>query len=212
MKKLLLAFIIGSFLTSCLEIEKRTLVINQKKKTATFHLKNITSDKEGEEANEDFKNFMTGYKTGEILNEFFSVESSLKDNIIKKKIYQRKGEVNAKIVFCYDSLEQMGFNTCFYEDSIIQNIHINEDLKNCDYLHIQQEVATYHTFYTNGMILNAFGQLFEGEIDIDAFPKEEIATKSLAFSWEKGECINYTHFTHIDESNTSIRDYWIANK
>ena len=51
MKNLLLALIIGSFLTSCLEIEKRTLVVNQKKKTATFHLKNITSDKEGEEAN-----------------------------------------------------------------------------------------------------------------------------------------------------------------
>ena len=44
------------------------------------------------------------------------------------------------------------------------------------------------------------------------FSKEEIATKSLAFSWGKGECVNYTHFTHIDESNTSIRDYWIANK
>ena len=119
MKKLILAFIIGSFLTSCLEIEKRTLLVNQKKKTATFHLKNITSDKEGEKANEDFKNFMTGYKTGEILNEFFSVESNLKDNIIKKKIYQRKGEVHAKIIFSYDSLEQMGFNTCFYKDSII---------------------------------------------------------------------------------------------
>lgn len=212
MKKLILAFIIGSFLTSCLEIEKRTLVINQKKKTATFHLKNITSDKEGEDANEDFKNFITGFETGEILNEFFGVESNLKEKIVKKKIYQRKGEVHAKIVFRYDSLEQMGFNTCFYGDSIVQNIHVNEHLKNSDYLHIQQEVATYHTFYTNGMILNAFGQLFEGEIDIDAFPKEEIATKSLAFSWEKGECINYTHFTHIDESNTSIRDYWIANK
>ena len=212
MKKLILAFIIGSFLTSCLEIEKRTLVINQKKKTATFHLKNITSDKEGEDANEDFKNFITSFETGEILNEFFGVESNLKEKIVKKKIYQRKGEVHAKIVFRYDSLEQMGFNTCFYDDSIVQNIHVNEHLKNSDYLHIQQEVATYHTFYTNGMILNAFGQLFEGEIDIDAFPKEEIATKSLAFSWEKGECINYTHFTHIDESNTSIRDYWIANK
>tara|TARA_Y100000385_G_scaffold56149_1_gene53743 strand:+ start:182 stop:820 length:639 start_codon:yes stop_codon:yes gene_type:complete len=212
MKKLILAFIIGSFLTSCLEIEKRNLVINQKKKTATFHLKNITSDKEGEDANEDFKNFMTGFETGEILNEFFGVESNLKEKIVKKKIYQRKGEVHAKIVFRYDSLEQMGFNTCFYDDSIVQNIHVNENLKNSDYLHIQQEVATYHTFFTNGMILNAFGQLFEGEIDIDAFPKEEIATKSLAFSWEKGECINYTHFTHIDESNTSIRDYWIANK
>ena len=212
MKKLILAFIIGSFLTSCLEIEKRTLVINQKKKTATFHLKNITSNKEGEDANEDFKNFITGFETGEILNEFFGVESNLKEKIVKKKIYQRKGEVHAKIVFRYDSLEQMGFNTCFYDDSIVQNIHVNEHLKNSDYLHIQQEVATYHTFYTNGMILNAFGQLFEGEIDIDAFPKEEIATKSLAFSWEKGECINYTHFTHIDESNTSIRDYWIANK
>lgn len=212
MKKLILAFIIGSFLTSCLEIEKRNLVINQKKKTATFHLKNITSDKEGEDVNEDFKNFMTGFETGEILNEFFGVESNLKEKIVKKKIYQRKGEVHAKIVFRYDSLEQMGFNTCFYDDSIVQNIHVNENLKNSDYLHIQQEVATYHTFFTNGMILNAFGQLFEGEIDIDAFPKEEIATKSLAFSWEKGECINYTHFTHIDESNTSIRDYWIANK
>ena len=212
MKKLILAFIIGSFLTSCLEIEKRNLVINQKKKTATFHLKNITSDKEGEDANEDFKNFMTGFETGEILNEFFGVETNLKEKIVKKKIYQRKGEVHAKIVFRYDSLEQMGFNTCSYDDSIVQNIHVNENLKNSDYLHIQQEVATYHTFYTNGMILNAFGQLFEGEIDIDAFPKEEIATKSLAFSWEKGECINYTHFTHIDESNTSIRDYWIANK
>lgn len=212
MKKLILAFIIGSFLTSCLEIEKRTLEINQKKKTATFHLKNITSDKEGEDANEDFKNFITGFETGEILNEFFSVESNLKEKIVKKKIYQRKGEVHAKIVFRYDSLEQMGFNTCFYDDSIVQNIHVNENLINSDYLHIQQEVATYHTFYTNGMILNAFGQLFEGEIDIDTFPKEEIATKSLAFSWEKGECINYTHFTHIDESNTSIRDYWIANK
>ena len=212
MKKLILAFIIGSFLTSCLEIEKRNLVINQKKKTATFHLKNITSDKEGEDANEDFKNFITGFETGEILNEFFGVESNLKEKIVKKKIYQRKGEVHAKIVFRYDSLEQMGFNTCFYDDSIVQNIHVNEHLKNSDYLHIQQEVATYHTFFTNGMILNAFGQLFEGEIDIDAFPKEEIATKSLAFSWEKGECINYTHFTHIDESNTSIIDYWIANK
>ena len=211
MKKLILAFIIGSFLTSCLEIEKRTLLVNQKKQTATFHLKNITSDKEGEDANEDFQNFMTGFETGEILNEFFGVESSLKENILKKKIYQRKGEVHAKIVFRYDSLEQMGFNTCFYEDSIVQNIHVNEDMENRDYLHIQQEVTTYHTFYTNGMILNAFGQLFEGEINIDTFPKEEIATKSLAFSWGKGECINYTHVTHIDESNTSIRDYWQEN-
>ena len=134
MKKLILAFIIGSFLTSCLEIEKRTLLDNQKKKTATFHLKNITSDKEGEDANEDFQNFMTGFETGEILNEFFGVESSLKENILKKKIYQRKGEVHAKIIFRYDSIEQMGFNTCFYEDSIIQNIHVNKDLKNCDYL------------------------------------------------------------------------------
>ena len=143
MKKLILAFIIGSFLTSCLEIEKRTLEINQKKKTATFHLKNITSDKEGEDANEDFKNFITGFETGEILNEFFSVESNLKEKIVKKKIYQRKGEVHAKIVFRYDSLEQMGFNTCFYDDSIVQNIHVNENLINSDYLHIQQEVATY---------------------------------------------------------------------
>ena len=212
MKKLILAFIIGSFLTSCLEIEKRTLLVNQKKKTATFHLKNITSDKEGEDANEDFQNFMTDFETGEILNVFFGVESSLKENILKKKIYQRKGEVHAKIVFRYDSLEQMGFNTCFYEDSIIQNIHVNEDMENRDYLHIQQEVATYHTFYTNGMILNAFGQLFEGEIDIDAFPKEEIATKSLAFSWGEGEYISYTYFTQVDESNTSIRDYWKENK
>ena len=212
MKKLILAFIIGSFLTSCLEIEKRTLLVNQKKKTATYHLKNITSDKEGEDANEDFKHFMTGFETGEILNEFFGVESSLKDNVLKKKIYQRKGEVNARIIFRYDSLEQMGFNTCFYEDSIIQNIHVNEDFENRDYLHIQQEVATYHTFYTNGMILNAFSQLFEGEIDIEAFTKEEIATKSLAFSWGKEECINYTYFTQIDESNTSIRDYWKENK
>ena len=60
-------------------------MINQKKKTATFHLKNITSDKEGEEANEDFKNFITSYKTGELLNEFLCVESNLKDKIIKKK-------------------------------------------------------------------------------------------------------------------------------
>ena len=148
MKKLLLTLIIGSFLTSCLEIEKRTLMVNQKNKTATFHLKNITSDKEGEDANEDFQNFMTGFETGEILNEFFGVESSLTENILKKKIYQRKGEVHAKIVFRYDSLEQMGFNTCFYEDSIVQNIHINEYMENRDYLHIQQEAAIYHTFYT----------------------------------------------------------------
>ena len=187
-------------------------MINQKKKTATFHLKNITSDKEGEEANEDFKNFITSYKTGELLNEFLCVESNLKDKIIKKKIYHRKGEVHAKIVFRYDSLEQMGFNNCFYEDSIIQNIHLDEDMENRKYLNIKHEVAAYHTFYTNGMILNAFGQLFEGEIDIDAFRKEEIATKSLAFSWEKGECINYTLYTHFDESNTSIRDYWKENK
>ena len=66
-------------LFNILLFEKRTLVVNQKKKTATFHLKNITSDKEGEDANEDFKNFMTGYKTGEILNEFFSVGSNLKE-------------------------------------------------------------------------------------------------------------------------------------
>ena len=136
----------------------------------------------------------------------------LRKAYLKKKIYQRKGEVHARIVFRYDSLEQMGFNTCFYEDSIIQYIHVNEDFNNRDYLHIQQEVTTYHTFYTNGMILNAFGQLFEGEIDIEAFTKEEIITKSLAFSWGKGECINYTHFTNIDESNTSIRDYWKENK
>ena len=212
MKKLLLALLIVSFLSSCLEIEKRTLVINQKKKTATFHLKNITSDNEGEEANKDFKNFMSSYKTGEILNEFFSIESSLQDNIFKKKIYERKGEVHAKIVFRYDSLEQMGFNTCFYEDSIIKNIHLNKDMDNRDYLHIQQEVASYHTFSTNGMILNAFSKLFEGEINIDDFSKEEIATKSLAFSWEKGECIHYTHFTHIDQSNTSIINYWKENK
>ena len=77
MKNLLLALIIGSSLTSCLEIEKRTQDVNKKKKTATFHLKNITSDKEGEEANEDFKNFMTSYKTGELLNEFLSVKSNL---------------------------------------------------------------------------------------------------------------------------------------
>ena len=99
MKNLLLALITGSFLTSCLEIEKRTLVVNQKKKTATFHLKNITSDKEGEDANEDFKNFMTGYKTGEILNEFFSVGSNLKDNIIKKKYTIEKEKFMLKLYF-----------------------------------------------------------------------------------------------------------------
>ena len=173
MKKLILAFIIGSFLTSCLEIEKRTLLVNQKKKTATFHLKNITSDKEGKDANEDFKNFMTGFESGEILNEFFGVESSLKENVFKKKIYQRKGEVHAKIIFRYDSLEQMGFNTCFYEDSIAQKIHLNENMENRDYLHIQQEVTPYHTFYTNGMILNAFGQLFKSEIDLGALQKNK---------------------------------------
>ena len=32
------------------------------------------------------------------------------------------------------------------------------------------------------------------------------------FSWGTGECINYMYFTHIDESNTSIRDYWKENK
>ena len=78
MKKLIFVFIIGSFLTSCLEIEKRTLLVNQKNKTAIFHLKNITSDKEGLDANEDFQNFVTGFETGEILNEFFGVESNLK--------------------------------------------------------------------------------------------------------------------------------------
>ena len=45
---------------------------------------------------------MTGYKTVELLNKFFSVESNLKDNKIKKNIYYRKGEVHAKIVFRND--------------------------------------------------------------------------------------------------------------
>ena len=79
----------------------------------------------------------------------------------------------------------MGFNTCFYEDSIIQNIHVNKDMENRDYLHIKHEVATYHTFYTNGMILNAFGQLFEGEIDIDDFSKEEMLLSLWPFLGKK---------------------------
>ena len=40
----------------------------------------------------------------------------------------------------------MGFNNCFYEDSIIQNIHIDEDMENRKYLNIKHEVAAYHTF------------------------------------------------------------------
>tara|TARA_B100001057_G_scaffold342534_1_gene343465 strand:+ start:573 stop:1214 length:642 start_codon:yes stop_codon:yes gene_type:complete len=213
MKKLIIAFIIGSFLTSCLEIEKRTLIVNQKNKTAILHLNNITSDKEGDEAVEDFEKFMNDYETDAIIKEFYIDRFNLKDHLIKKKIYQQKGKVHAKIVFRYDSLEHLGFNTCTYEDSLCNRIKLNDQMDERVYLQIHQDLAMMsHSFYTNGMILNAFTQLFESDIKLDSLSMQELFNSPFAFSWGKDEVINITYFSHIDESNTSIKDYWKETK
>lgn len=213
MKKLIIAFIIGSFLTSCLEIEKRTLIVNQKNKTATLHLNNITSNKEGDEAIEDFEKLMNDYETDAIIKEFYIDRFNLKDNLIKKKIYQKKGKVHAKIVFRYDSLEHLGFNTCAYEDSLCNKTKLNNQMDERVYLHIHQDLATMsHSFYTNGMILNAFTQFFKSDIELDSFSMEELVNSPFAFSWDKDEVINITYFTSIDSSNTSMLDYWKENK
>ena len=81
------------------------------------------------------------------------------------------------------------------------------------YLHIHQDLATMsHSFYTNGMFLNAFTQFFKSDIELDSFSMEELVNSPFAFSWDKDEVINITYFTSIDSSNTSMLDYWKENK
>ena len=212
MKNLCLAFVVCTILTSCIEIEEKTLVLKQKKQTATLYLHNITSSEKGEERIKDFEGFMDSFETGEVLNEFFLDDADLGESILKKKIYQRKGQLHAKIEFQYDSLEQLGFNSCFYEDSIAQTVKVDEIMQDRIYFHVPPETIDRYAYHTNGLILNSFAHVFETKADVEDFPIEDIISQSLVFAWEKDAPINYTYYTPIDSSNTSMLNYWKANK
>jgi len=212
MKNICIAFIISALLTSCLEVEEQTLVLNQNKHTATLYLHNITSDEKGEKALEDFKVFMDAFESGKVLNEFFLDRSDPGVSILKKKIYQRRGQLHAKIEFHYQSLEQLGFNTCFYDDSIAQNVALNEMMQDRVYFHMPAEITAMYAYHTNALILNSFAHVFDSKVDIEDFSKEDLASQSLVFSWEKDEPISYTYHSPIDTSNTSMLDYWKENK
>ena len=120
MKYLVLIISCSFFLTSCIEIEKQTVILNQKNKTGVILFQNITSDDVGEDAIDDFSSFMQSFDSGKVLDEFFLGDADRGIIILKKKMYKRNGNLHAKIEFSYTSLELLGFNTCYYEDSIAQ--------------------------------------------------------------------------------------------
>jgi len=212
MKYLVLIISCSFFLTSCIEIEKQTVILNQKNKTGVILFQNITSDDVGEDAIDGFSSFMQSFDSGRVLDEFFLFldYADRGIHILKKKMYKRNGDLHAKIEFSYTSLELLGFNTCYYDDSIAQKVVLNEMMQDRVYYHISQEYS--HGYFTNALVSNSFSNVFGSDNDFEDYSKDDLLTKSLVFSWEEAQEIRYTRFSNVDETNTSMLAYWKDNK
>jgi hypothetical protein len=210
MKYLALVISFSFFLNSCIEIEEQTVTLNQKNKTGVILFQNITSDDVGEDAIDDFSSFMQSFDSGKVLDEFFLGDADRGIRILKKKMYKRNGNLHAKIEFSYASLELLGFNTCYFEDSIAQKVVLNEMMQDRVYYHIPQEYS--HGYFTNALVSNSFINVFESDNDFEAHSKEDLLTKSLVFSWEEHQEIRYTRYSNVDDANTSMLAYWKDNK